>query len=901
MKRIVLLLAPLVISLTALAQIGIGTNSPNSKALLDLSSTDKGLLAPRMTAVQRLAINPAMPARGLLVFDTDSTAFMFWTGTAWQRLGAAGGGNFWSLTGNALAGTERIGSTNNQPLVMMAAGIPMLRLDTGRIGAVPLARMVGGTEFNLISSGAANTILNGGLNSTDKNEILGRNYNTVLNGNKQKIQGTSYGVILSGAENRLGSAPDGNTSHNLIGGGFDNFIGSNFSLIGMGEGNDVIANFASVLNGEANYVASPFGMVGNGSANLVSLSSDFSLIGSGMNNSIEGSWRGIIGNGTHNAIKTTLNGAIVGGKDNILLNANYGFIGGGIYNYNAGTHSVVVGGFSDSIIANNSGIVGGNGNKIIENAYSGFIGGGSENKISTGNSAAITGGIRNLVNGNAGFIGGGDYNVVSKERSAIAGGRYNEVDAPFSNIGGGTFNKIWPAADSSFIGGGSRNYTLAKNAVVAGGRSNGAGGLYSAIVGGFSNFTDGQASFIGGGNGNQILGNYGTLTGGRSNYILPNTSYVTIGGGYKNLVEDEAHYSVIGGGDSNRIEVNIVHGAIGGGSDNRLVGTASGSVIAGGRENRIENPNSVISGGLNNWSRGDYSAILGGNTNETSGAYTAILGGAGNSTSADFASVTGGRYNQAWGAYSIAGGFKSTIVHSSNFMYADFRVSGDNFDSKANGQFMVRVQNGALFTDEDTSTVVRAQLHARSEGPTPQLMADQVGDDFARIRLRSFNALTNHWDISAKASANEFNIFRNGTGNILKLTPTDVTNLMSMSNGARLTTGGTWTNASDRNVKDNISPVDGDEILEKLAAMPVATWHYKTEADSVLHIGPMAQDFKAAFGLGDSDKSIATVDADGVNMAAIQAMYQQVQQLTQRVKELEAKLNGQQAKRRTKR
>lgn len=900
MKRIAFSLVFLVIGFAAFAQIGIGTNTPNGKALLDLSSTEKGLLIPRMTSAQRIAINPAMPARGLMVFDTDNTSFMYWTGSAWQSLGVASAGNFWSLSGNALTGTERIGSTNNQPLIMMAAGIPLLRIDTGRNGATIIANIVGGTEFNHISAGSANTILNGGQNSTNKNEILSRHYNTILNGNINKIQGTSYGVILSGLENTLGIAPDGNNTLSLIGGGTTNSIVANYALIGMGDAQSVSGNYGAIVNGENNSVSSEYGLIGNGLNNAVVLSSNYSFIGSGANNKIEGSLQGFIGNGSNNIIKTSPYSAIVGGKDNQLLNSTYGFIGGGSNNYNTGLNSVVVGGYSDSVFASHSAIVSGFKNLILTGSNAGFIGGGTENKVSSGTQTVIIGGLRNTLAGNSSVIAGGEYNKVSGERSAINGGRYIEVEADYSAIGGGTYNKIWPSADSSFIGGGSRNYTLAKNAVVAGGRSNGAGGLYSAIVGGITNFTDGQASFIGGGNGNQILGNYGTLTGGRSNYILPNTSYVTIGGGYKNLVEDEAHYSVIGGGDSNRIEVNIVHGAIGGGSDNRLVGTASGSVIAGGRENRIENPNSVISGGLNNWSRGDYSAILGGNTNETSGAYTAILGGAGNSTSADFASVTGGRYNQAWGAYSIAGGFKSTILHSSNFMYADFRVSGTNFDSKANGQFMARVLNGALFTDEDTSTLVRAQLHARSEGSTPQLMADQVDDDFARIRLRSFNALTNHWDISAKASAGEFNIFRNGTGNILKLIPTDATNLMVMSNGARLTTGGAWTNASDRNVKDNISPVDGDEILEKLAAMPVATWHYKTEADSVLHIGPMAQDFKAAFGLGDSDRSIATIDADGVNMAAIQAMYQQVQQLTQRVKELEAKLNGQQAKRRTK-
>ncbi|MCU0375105.1 MAG: hypothetical protein MUF24_07340, partial [Chitinophagaceae bacterium] len=79
MFRIIFFLASLVVSAGCLAQIGIGTTTPNVRAVLDLSSTDKGLLIPRMTAVQRLAISLGSPARGLMVFDTDSVAFMFWT------------------------------------------------------------------------------------------------------------------------------------------------------------------------------------------------------------------------------------------------------------------------------------------------------------------------------------------------------------------------------------------------------------------------------------------------------------------------------------------------------------------------------------------------------------------------------------------------------------------------------------------------------------------------------------------------------------------------------------------------------------------------------------------------------------------------------------------------------
>ena len=68
--------------------VGIGTYTPNSSALLDLTSTDKGMLVPRMTTAQRTAI--ASPATGLLVYDNDTNAFWFYNGTAWAAIGGGG-------------------------------------------------------------------------------------------------------------------------------------------------------------------------------------------------------------------------------------------------------------------------------------------------------------------------------------------------------------------------------------------------------------------------------------------------------------------------------------------------------------------------------------------------------------------------------------------------------------------------------------------------------------------------------------------------------------------------------------------------------------------------------------------------------------------------------------------
>jgi hypothetical protein len=83
---------------------------------------------------------------------------------------------------------------------------------------------------------------------------------------------------------------------------------------------------------------------------------------------------------------------------------------------------------------------------------------------------------------------------------------------------------------------------------------------------------------------------------------------------------------------------------------------------------------------------------------------------------------------------------------------------------------------------------------------------------------------------------------------------------------------GTWASASDRALKYDVSTLDDARILAKVAALPIAEWSYVSER-GVRHIGPMAQDFHAAFGVGTDDRHIATIDEDGVALAAVKALH----------------------------
>ncbi len=88
---------------------------------------------------------------------------------------------------------------------------------------------------------------------------------------------------------------------------------------------------------------------------------------------------------------------------------------------------------------------------------------------------------------------------------------------------------------------------------------------------------------------------------------------------------------------------------------------------------------------------------------------------------------------------------------------------------------------------------------------------------------------------------------------------------------------------SDRNIKKDFAQVDAQEVLAKVAAMPITEWSYTAEGPT-RHIGPMAQDFRAAFQLGTDDRHIATVDAAGVALAAIKGLNEKNQKLEAQVK-----------------
>jgi hypothetical protein len=380
---------------------------------------------------------------------------------------------------------------------------------------------------------------------------------------------------------------------------------------------------------------------------------------------------------------------------------------------------------------------------------------------------------------------------------------------------------------------------------------------------------------------NRVGSSFGTIAGGRNNAIVSGVSI--IGGGESNSVG--GNWSTLGGGFNNAI--TSYSATIGGGLQNLATGPQS--TIAGGEHNKAGGYSSSVGGGRINRASGHYATIAGGDTNTAGGHTATICGGWTNVASGTLATVAGGAENSAAGKYSFAAGHMAEANHEGTFVWGD-SFSWPSAKSTGNNQFIVRAGGGMMLTPNSGPLQPNAQLHIAYDsnlGRPHLLLEETQAGDFARLRFVAPILGPVFWDVAA--SGEQFNIYYGFSGqNILQLLPTDPNDLLKMSNGAHLTKGGAWSNGSDRATKSNFAAVDSRDVLEQVAALPIQTWNYRSEPETSRHMGPMAQDFYAAFSLGDSDRSISTVDADGVALAAIQGLYRMVQEKSAEMAALKA-------------
>jgi Chaperone of endosialidase len=276
--------------------------------------------------------------------------------------------------------------------------------------------------------------------------------------------------------------------------------------------------------------------------------------------------------------------------------------------------------------------------------------------------------------------------------------------------------------------------------------------------------------------------------------------------------------------------VSGVGAAVGGGADNSASGEFS--TVGGGEVNKATGTAATVGGGFGNEASGVDSIVSGGSINQATGLYSSVLGGQFNTASGQSAVVLGGESNAASGNRSVAAGFHA----------------------------MADQNNCAVFDLWGTSDKEMTCLGLPS--------VFRVGA-VAGLSVDYYSELDHGFGTKWVALGN---FFPNQT--------------ISTWTAAFLTDGGVWTNNSDRDSKTDFSQVDSRAILAKVESLPITTWRYKNEQGQ-LHLGPMAQDFHAAFGLGPDERHIGTIDESGVALAAIQALAKENAELRRRLEAVE--------------
>jgi hypothetical protein len=489
----------------------------------------------------------------------------------------------------------------------------------------------------------------------------------------------------------------------------------------------------------------------------------------------------------------------------------------------------------------------------------------------TGDYSTIAGGANNRAEGQYSVVGGGggpeatDWNHAEGDHCVVGGGRQNRAgtsgpppEGECATVCGGQMNDA--EATNSTIAGGERNQAHGEGCAIGGGTENEAAGPWCTVAGGSANRAggsspppEGEFATVGGGAANEASAVGATVAGGRNNHACGECSVVS--GGDAN--EARGSYSVVCGGGG--LEPDQHNQAL---NDYCFIG--------GGRANLAGDPGmgesryATVAGGQGNAATGVASVVGGGDHNDAVDGGCTVAGGAQNRAEEPHATVGGGESNEAFGQCSVVGG------GCGNHVVGAYSTIPGGIENHTAGEYCLAAGSYA-HADYKGSVVIAAHLAPPTNPATSGGNAQMV-----------FHADGGLYITNVQSPSEP---------------PYDPSRLINTSTGAYLSDSGLWMDASDRGLKENFTPVDGRRLLDKIAALPITQWNFKGEQAKARHMGPVAQDFHAVFGLGCDDKSIAASDLGGVSLAAIQTLHEivtekdaQITALQKQNEKLEARL-----------
>jgi hypothetical protein len=417
-------------------------------------------------------------------------------------------------------------------------------------------------------------------------------------------------------------------------------------------------------------------------------------------------------------------------------------------------------------------------------------------------------------------------------RSRIVSVGYSYRVGTVDRASGGTISGDVNIVGKANVGSGNTN--PGSYAFVAG-ENNTTSGDHTTVDGGYNNSASGAYATVGGGSSNYATGTKATVGGGSGNFA--NSYAATVGGGYINGAIDTG--ATVAGGYGN-------------------YASARYATVAGGKSNSA-GYFATVAGGGGNEASSDYGTVGGGHDNAATGFLATVGGGLGNTAGSYLATVSGGGLNDAVGSWATVGGGWD------NNATGDYATVGGGWDNNATGHFST-VSGGANNTcSGDATFVCGNNAHAVCDSSFVFNDGRYDGNIGQTTQPRRFIAV----------ASNGTYFYSNETATL----------------GVALPANGTaWVAICDSTKKHRYGRVNGAEILDKVSRLPIETWSYKEDPNGIRHIGPMAQEFYALFGIGESDTTISTLDPDGIALAAIQELQKQNAELRAQNNRLQERL-----------
>lgn len=759
-------------------------STANTSALLDVKSTNKGVLVPRMNKTEKNAI--ATPATGLLVFQNgpDSLGFHYYNGSSWVWL-ANTTGTGWLTTGNSGTDTSVnfIGTTDAMPLRFKQNNQWLGQFNSNNR-----------TYFIGKDAGKNNTT---GLNNIGIGD-------SALFFNKTTNQNTAIG-------NRA--------LRNYRGPGFTNF--TNNTAIGYAAMEEDTSGFSNTAVGTQSF---RFNQKGDQNTGIGAFSGTYQK---GERNFFGGTFAGM---GNRSLFAYIV--ADTGNFNTGLGNASMASLANGNNNTAVGYASM----FYDSSGSNNTAV----GSEAAENLVT------AENCVAVGYRALHFNNRNNITalgtyagQNNASFTSVLTYGI-ENTMIGYAAMNANRLGSKNTAVGHKAMTIFEPETGFTANESPSRNVAVGDSALYSNRGDDQVAIGFKALRGSNSN-TQNQSVAVGSYALEKAVATYPNTAVGHvsmqnalfaaANTAMGSYSLTNLISGINNTaVGNAAMYEVIS--PSGSVNNNTAVG-----SDALRKTRYAGNTAVGSSALRED------TSGINNTAVGYLSLA----TNFSGASNTSVGAFAGNSN------TTGARNTYVG---NDAGRTATTAVNNT--------YVGEDAGHYASGSSNTFIGQSAGFGN--------ALLPTSGSNNTLLGFSTSVSTTISNATGIGYNANVTQ---SNSMVLGDVNVTKWGFG-----TNATAPNILEFVNTtARLTTGGVWTNASDRNLKTNIQLVNGKDILNRIMQLPISRWNYKNQNSTTTHIGPMAQDFYKLFNTGGDDKTISSIDPSGVALAGIQQLKIEIEEL----------------------